>query len=122
VNVLATFKHMAETSAASRHAVANRVGIVDTLMKMHTMQPRVHEVLPCSGFVRAFWQAHVHTSSSNPLRGRDWRYATCTSAPKRLKMPANSTAMYPPPMMVTFLQADQQRRYCWWVADATSRL
>mmetsp|Transcript_11601 Transcript_11601/g.24299 ORF Transcript_11601/g.24299 Transcript_11601/m.24299 type:complete len:204 (-) Transcript_11601:512-1123(-) len=45
----------------------------------------------------------VRTSSSKPRRGVGWRYTMCVSAPEALKMPANSTAMNPPPITTTFL-------------------
>ena len=41
--------------------------------------------------------AKPRTSSSNPRSGFGWRNTTCTSAPNAWKMPANSSAMYPPP-------------------------
>mmetsp|Transcript_15337 Transcript_15337/g.55216 ORF Transcript_15337/g.55216 Transcript_15337/m.55216 type:complete len:207 (-) Transcript_15337:566-1186(-) len=41
------------------------------------------------------------TSSSNPRSGRSARYMISTSEPKPAKMPANSTAMYPPPITRT---------------------
>jgi hypothetical protein len=43
------------------------------------------------------------TSSSNPLKGRSARYAMVVSVPNPWKIPANSTAMYPPPTTKTRL-------------------
>ena len=46
------------------------------------------------------------TSSSKPRRGRSARYAIFVSEPSPEKMPANSTAMYPPPITSTRLGCD----------------
>lgn len=50
------------------------------------------------------------TSSSNPLNGRSARYTRCVSAPKPLKIPANSTAIYPAPKMTIFLGKDSSSK------------
>mmetsp|Transcript_60061 Transcript_60061/g.190800 ORF Transcript_60061/g.190800 Transcript_60061/m.190800 type:complete len:239 (-) Transcript_60061:689-1405(-) len=46
---------------------------------------------------------NARTSSSKPRRGRSCRKTRCTSEPMDLKIAANSSAMYPPPITTIFL-------------------
>mmetsp|Transcript_10926 Transcript_10926/g.18705 ORF Transcript_10926/g.18705 Transcript_10926/m.18705 type:complete len:226 (+) Transcript_10926:523-1200(+) len=57
----------------------------------------------CTPRLVKFSPTALRTSSSKPRRGVGWRYTMWVSVPEALKMPANSTAMNPPPSTTTFL-------------------